>query len=389
MAAGPTLGIATIDIHDKEERSYFRKLIARGNQLGLRTFVFTPEHVHAGSRRIFAYVYDASANKWVREWKPFPNLVYDRCRYKETEPYRRFRRFRDAEQSRLIFLNSPITHKWGMHQLLTASPLVRPYLPETRVYTDHAVLLDSLQRHPLVYLKPINGTGGRGILRIERKRGGRLLVQGRQWNRRIIAPKLVSEGRLASTLAGWNLKDRYLVQQGILNKLPDGRVNDFRLLIQKNGGGEWDITGCAGRIGPRQSITSNLHGGGRAVPMADLLNRRFDSEERAESIRKEVYDLGRHTAVAIENHFGPLCELGIDIAVDPDGHPWLLEVNPKPAREVFARIGEKETYDNAISRPLEYALWLYDQHRKKKAESRARARKPLSPRVRRTAVRRK
>ncbi|RKN85526.1 YheC/YheD family protein [Paenibacillus ginsengarvi] len=382
MANEQTLGIATIDIHDMEERRYFRKLILRGNQLGLRSFVFTPHNVDEKGKRIYAYMYDSSANKWVREWTAYPALVYDRCRYRAGEAYARFKRFRET-QTRLLFLNHPIPHKWGMHQLLSRSERIGPHMPETRVYTDHRELLDSMKRHPLVYVKPINGTGGRGILRVERRSGDRLLVQGRKWDRSIIRPKLVTENRLPSTLAGWELRGRYMVQQGIQNKLPNGRVFDFRLLIQKTGEGEWDVTGCAGRIGPRQSITSNLHGGGQAVPMNTLLGRRFSSEAQIEEIRSKVYDLGYDVAKTIEEHFGSLCELGIDIAVDPDGHPWLLEVNPKPAREVFARIGETTTYEKAISRPLEYALWLHNQHVKKRAESRHKQRAPLSPRVRR------
>jgi hypothetical protein len=47
------------------------------------------------------------------------------------------------------------------------------------------------------------------------------------------------------------------------------------------------------------------------------------------------------------------------LAIDKDGRIFLLEVNPKPAREVFARIGERSIYYKAITQPLEYALWVY------------------------------
>jgi glutathione synthase/RimK-type ligase-like ATP-grasp enzyme len=379
--AEPTLGIMTIAINDMEERSYFRKLIIQAKKLGLRAFVFTPRDVNAKTDRIHAYVYDTEAGKWVRGWTSFPILIYDRCRYKETELFRQFRRFRETYTG-LIYMNRPISNKWGMHQFLAKSAAIRPFLPATRVYSDHGELLDLLQQHRLVYLKPINGTGGRGILRLERRRGGQILVQGREQNRKIVAPKLVSPKLVPAVLSGWNLKNKYLIQQGIRNKLPDGRVHDYRLLIQKNGSGEWEVTGCAGRIGPSQSITSNLHGGGQAVPMVELLHRRFDSVEKVESIRQEVYRLGGEVAKAVEEHFGRLCELGIDIAIDPDGHPWLLELNPKPAREVFSRIGEKDTYEKAISRPLEYALWLYKQHKAKSVETRKKGKRPSLPRMR-------
>ncbi|MFD2876560.1 YheC/YheD family protein [Paenibacillus rhizoplanae] len=38
---------------------------------------------------------------------------------------------------------------------------------------------------------------------------------------------------------------------------------------------------------------------------------------------------------------------------------YVLEVNPKPAREVFARSGDNSTYHKALVRPLEYAMWVY------------------------------
>ncbi|MNY82113.1 hypothetical protein D3C86_2240400 [compost metagenome] len=37
----------------------------------------------------------------------------------------------------------------------------------------------------------------------------------------------------------------------------------------------------------------------------------------------------------------------------------MLEVNPKPAREVFSRSGDSSTYRKALTRPLEYAMWVY------------------------------
>ena len=52
-------------------------------------------------------------------------------------------------------------------------------------------------------------------------------------------------------------------------------------------------------------------------------------------------------------------ELALDLAIDREGRIYVLEVNPKPAREVFARSGDSETYRKALLRPLEYALWVY------------------------------
>ncbi|WP_036736225.1 YheC/YheD family protein, partial [Paenibacillus zanthoxyli] len=69
--------------------------------------------------------------------------------------------------------------------------------------------------------------------------------------------------------------------------------------------------------------------------------------------------LGLDAASFLEDSFGTLCELALDLAIDREGRVFVLEVNPKPAREVFSRAGERDTYHKALQRPLEYALWVY------------------------------
>ncbi|WP_405110033.1 YheC/YheD family protein [Paenibacillus sp. FSL K6-1217] len=48
-------------------------------------------------------------------------------------------------------------------------------MPETLLYQSSADLHRMLRSSSVVYVKPINGTGGRDILRIERQREGKSL----------------------------------------------------------------------------------------------------------------------------------------------------------------------------------------------------------------------
>lgn len=343
-----------------EELDYFQKLVHSGLNLELNVVVFTPEDVHPTKRLINALHYDIESKEWYRKWIPFPVLIYDRCRFQRTYRFPLVRKFRSTYPE-LTYLNRPMSHKWGIHQILSQNRNIRPYLPATVQYRNASDLTKFLQNHKLVYLKPIDGTGGRGIIRIQKLVDGMCLIEGRDRDRRIIAPQRIKPDRIASRLSSWELKDRYLIQQGISLVLKDGRVHDYRLLIQKNGNGDWEVTGCAGRIGAQKSITSNLHGGGAAIPMMKLLQSRFKSIIKITAIQKSMEKLSHDVVIHLEKNFGRLCEMALDIAVDPNGHVWLLEVNPKPAREVFYRIKETHAYENAIRRPLEYATWLSRQ----------------------------
>ncbi len=304
-------------------------------------------------------------------------MIYDRCRIQRSHRFEQLKRFR-SKYSHLTFLNRPMRNKWTVYKTLNGDSRFRPYLPETRIMESSRDVSEMISKYPLLYIKPINGTGGRGILRVERQpgsksrssRSGRTwLIQGRDHSRRIINPEKVTLPVMQRKLSGWGMKvkgTRYLIQRGIQLKLPNGRVHDYRMLVQKNREGEWEPTGCAGRIGPKGSITSNLHGGGRAAGMKDLLGQWIGSEEKIASIQQEAEEVSILIAKHLEQSYGHLCELALDLAIDQKGKIFLLEVNPKPAREVFAKAGEMATYRNAIIRPLEYALWLYGQKARRK-----------------------
>jgi hypothetical protein len=353
------LGVLAMYLSERrlEELSFFRKLSVYGHKLGIQVLVFTPDDIDRSKRKIKALVYDAPSGKWQRKWALIPELIYDRCRYHGIHNFHKISRFR-SQHNKLDYISRPLANKWSMHQTLSEDVDISAHLPATVRYNNPKDMIRLLKQHQRIFLKPRNGTGGRGIVRLQRMSDSVYLMQGRDEQRRIIPEQRISEPQISAKLSSWRLQGRYIIQQGIPLTLKDGRVHDFRMLVQKDGQGEWQVTGCAGRIGPKHSVTSNLHGGGTAIAMDKLLLQRFGNKEKVASIKSEAYELGMNIAHFLEQKFGKQCEIGIDLAIDPKGKVWLLEVNPKPSREVFYRIGERETYRKAITRPLEYALWL-------------------------------
>ncbi|MCL6602756.1 MAG: YheC/YheD family protein [Paenibacillus sp.] len=359
----PVLGILTLYLNEAkqlEEKSVYQKMITQGKRIGLDVFVFTPMDVHSSKELIHALVFDPQTGKWSRKWRPIPKMIYDRCRIQRSERFQQLLRFR-SRYNHLTFLNRPLRNKWTIHQTFSQKSRFRPHMPETVLYQSSADLLRMLKHSPVIYVKPANGTGGRGILRIEKLKNaqGMFDIQGRRQDRRIITPRKVSLTRLTSIVRQWCIGGRFLVQQGIPLRLPGGRFHDYRMLVQKNGQGSWEMTGMAGRVGAARSVTSNLHGGGHAVKAEILLREWLGSVEKADKAMKSSEKLGLEAAAFLENSFSDLCELALDLAIDREGRIYVLEVNPKPAREVFARSGDSETYRKALLRPLEYALWVY------------------------------
>lgn len=367
----PTLGVMTFYLNANQrldDKKFMIQLQRAAKNMNLDLFVFTPEDVDNEKRRIYAHLYDFSQKKWKRQWRRFPDMVFDRCRYQPNKRFQLLRKFR-ADYPHLIYLNRPLRNKWETHQLLYKHDSLKNNLPETRLFTKIEDVTQMLKHTGTVYIKPVNGTGGRGILKVKKKGSHVYTIQGRHMNRSIIGPVSCTLEQLTSKLNAWKKSKRLLVQQGLDLTLPNGRVHDYRMLIQKNKQGKWAVTGIAGRVGARNSVTSNLHGGGKAADAEKLLRHWVGKSMSPGRIIREMERVAFKTIKVIEKQYGKLCELALDLAVDRKGRVWLLEINPKPAREVFNQIGNKKIYYTAIRRPLEYSLWLWKASKKSSVTS--------------------
>jgi len=354
------IGILTLYLNERkviEEIKIYQEMSRIAAKMGVELIVFTPEDVNRGHSQVYAYIYDTAAKVWRRKWIPIPTYIFDRCRFQKTYRMQLLNEFK-AKHPEIKFFNRPLGNKWSVHKKIQEHPLLVDYLPDTIQYQGISSIFKMLKKYPLIYVKPINGTGGRGIIRIEKKGSDYVAISGRDLNRKIIHEQTVKLSQLANYLVKWKLHQiKYIVQQGIMLVLPNGRVHDYRVLVQKNSHGEWEISGAAGRVGALYSVTANLHGGGSALPMDELLYHFINNKSTIAEIKSELSSMCVQLCTYLEDLAGSLYELAVDIAIDKDGKIWIIEINPKPAREVFKQIGDKQTYVKAIRRPLEYAIY--------------------------------
>lgn len=354
MPQKPIIGILTWRRGNRfSEPEYLRHLITTGRQLGAEVYLFSHQDVNEKEGKIRGFVPMARGG-WKSRWFAWPQVVIDR--YRRREPaYMRLR-----HSNLFVFANSPFSKKWRVTKMLAGDERVSRWVPETYVYTP-AKLKAMLMRHPLLYVKPGNGTGGRSILKVAAT-GKAYELLGRDRRNARKTARLSSKAAVEKWVKQWVSQQRikggnFLVQQGVNLALIPGRIADVRVLIQKTKEGEWSVTGCGVRVGGKASSTSNLHGGGVAIPFHLFVSKRF-GEERGQRILRECHLMAHQIASALEERFGRMMEFGLDIGVDVHGHTWLIEVNPKPGREIFRQMGEKETYAQAIRRPIQYALYL-------------------------------
>ncbi|TPG82088.1 YheC/YheD family protein [Brevibacillus laterosporus] len=360
MANRKLIGILTWREGTKfSEPKYFRNLIRQGKELGVKVFLFSHRDVLVKQRRVRGYIPDKQGG-WSSKWFGWPDVVIDRCRTRQPG-YLSFRR-----QKHFLYANSVFSNKWNITDYLWKDETMRKWMPRTQIYSEKA-LHAYMEDFPIVYVKPGNGTGGRSVLKISRVKGGFLLV-GRNKNVQHKTWQVTSRDALVERVNLWVDQEQirkgyFMVQQGLdLALLPD-RPSDTRLLIQKNQQGKWSITGLGVRVGVLKSATSNLHNGGKATDFISFMNNKF-GEERGKEILNECHELAYYTVKKLEEKYGRMLEFGLDIGIDTSGHIWLIEVNPKPGRDIFLGMGKAELYKEAVRNPLAYAIWLAETENK-------------------------
>lgn len=333
------------------EGRFFRELSQAARLVGVRLIVFSPLDINWGQGSVLGFAYRKGVG-WQAKHYPVPRVVYDRLfpsRGHWGLYFGQVARMRKA--FRVTMMGRGLHGKWQMYRIVKRYEDLRPYLPETRLGSVRNITI-MLSRYETIFVKPVFGSGGKGIASIRRLGGGYVV-------HRVGHPRLRVSSLAGAMVALGGLNRRYLIQQGLKLNYLRGSTFDIRAIVQKNGEGQWQVSGKAVRVGRRGNITSNLHTGGRAYDVASVLQRSFPG--KAEEIEQELDKLAIRVAEVMNKHAGPLCDLGLDMGVDVSGKVWLIEVNSKPGRKVFLQIGDREGRQRAVRTLMEYAKYLGEQ----------------------------
>lgn len=361
---GPFVGILALRTRSGplfgELDPFFRALIRQGARLAIPAFMFTPSGVNLKTKQIFGYTYSPLSGgfRWHRQKYPLPDVVYDRIQTRRAEMRPQYARFRaDLAKDVGYWFNEPgFFDKWRFHQLLKDDEVIGPLLPETLRYKGRADLENMLNTFSTVYLKPVGGSLGLGIIKVRRS-GPRFTITYEP-GEKVVMRKATSLTRLERIINRLIRERSYIVQQGLPLARWNGRPFDIRMLMQRSAGGQWFVTKIFSRIARPGSITSNLSRGADACNIHLLLGRVFGRRNKGRLLR-QLHGVGLQCAERIESSLpGTIGELGLDLGISRNGRIWLIEANSKPFLQMTRESGSVQTLTLSVRRPLLFAKFL-------------------------------
>jgi glutathione synthase/RimK-type ligase-like ATP-grasp enzyme len=319
---GPYIGMLS---ERKEERlnqivGNLKSYVYGYEEIGGAVLVFSEEGVDMDRQLIRGFIFNPENQSWEKGVYSYPAAIFKRTGIRK--------RLRNHFQSLLgdAVFNNYVFNKWEAHEWLSSIEAVREYLPDTVLYYQPADIRLFLREWQSAYIKPIYGSQGTGIFRLD-ARGSWFVLHSSQDGEDLeqyFKEREELDGFLKTSLK----PEGYIVQRSLKLISTEERTIDFRLMLVKGGDGYWKDIGIIARHGSKGNITSNVSTGGTAEKAELTFKRVLNlSEEEANHLRNRMSAIGKEAALGLESCGLSCGNLGIDMAIDIEGHIWIIEIN--------------------------------------------------------------
>ncbi|KAA0546557.1 YheC/YheD family protein [Bacillus sp. BGMRC 2118] len=304
---------------------------------GVQFIYFSYGAVDFENRSIKGWEY--ADGKWLQNDYPFPDVIINISGPKTDYQSKVRKQLKDM----IPFTSHPVGNKMKVYRKVKKGETFAEYLIPSFKLKSLEKVKEKVTEYEKIVIKPYSGNKGKKVMFLESSQSNEyVLTTGEE-------KKTLNEEEVEILIEELKREKKYLIQPFIECKTKSGLTYDFRLHVQKNGLGEWEITLIYPRISGSKKLVSNISSGGYRGELDTFLLNEFGDWQ---------FDIRRtldHFAVSFSEHLDELYnksfdELGIDVGLDQNKKLWIFEVNWRP--------GSKHREFEVAKRLIPYALFL-------------------------------
>lgn len=353
---GPVLGLLLA----QSRRFFTERTLEKISDYALRyeeihglLYVFSMDGINFENNTVGGLYYSPGTSKSGPTWNegifPIPDSIFRRVAL----PIGILRKLKELTGNRIF--NSFYFNKLDFWNIVSKNNSVKDNIPDTRVYKSFRDIEQMLDIYESLYIKPVSGTLGNGLVKIVKTKEG-YSFQGKYDQ----YPTIINSREKAIEYVNQIISDyRYLVQQDIQLLRYKGCFIDFRVNMQKDYTMKWNCTGIIGCIGIQGGIHSNYTEDGEYLPFEDfLVNELALGNVRASRKKDEIIELCKKVCQVLDETGENYGDLGIDVGLDQSLKPWIFEANKTQFYSLPLMLNDFEAYYAARTNPVKYAAAL-------------------------------
>ncbi len=278
-----------------------------------------------------SYRFDDETTKFVRVDSTPSRVLYNRISTRALENHPVVQRMlNDFMSAGHVITNPRFLTKTDLMEVWQQNKTMRHMIPDSVKLSTFTTLQHFLDVHHQVYVKPVTGKAGIGIVYLLAKPGQRIDVyeQGPgQLHHVGIMPSKEWYSRHNQQHGG----HAFILQEDANPIRFADRRFDLRMLVQRDEHDHFHVSGAGIRQAQaRYSITTHVPNGGSILTLSDVLPTLFAT--RSKSVQEAAFLAATNAAYAVATLPGVWSEVSVDMGLRKDGTPILYEANAKPMK---------------------------------------------------------
>ncbi len=281
-------------------------------------YTFSPQDIDYNEMLLRGEFYENG--KWISKIVEYPDVIYDRLRLKGIRGYNDVYEELEGIPFTNEFHGNSMSKLEVYDQLSSTSTFDDIIIPYQRVHKVRDIF-QYIDEYEAVIIKPEVGSFARGVHYISKREKNNYFVTESD------TEKEYNEISLRKYLNELISKGTFIVQKYIHTRTIDGSPFDIRVHMFKNRNDEWDFASIYPRIGVRYATISTTITGGYIGNLLGFLDRNFPKVNT-----EQLKQLIKSKSIVVADCFasfntGNFNEIALDIALDIDARPYLIEVN--------------------------------------------------------------
>jgi len=310
-------------------------ILAQEGEAGI-VFFFAPQ-IDFETMTVEGYTF-TNEEGWQTRIHDVPNVIFHNAISSHQPSLESIRKLRKMDW---YLFNQMIGNKWRMTNLMNRWAPLSAHVPDTDYLSEPKEVDDWLSRYPAVYLKPITGCGGTGIMRVEYNEDGLYKISGE-------LEAVMTQEEFYPFIMECRSHTHYIIQREIKLFSVDDRKIDLRVFVVRDGDKKWRAISTVAKWGADDKIVTNLVAGGEMKSL-DWLAEETKKQGVPMPTQEEIERVATEAGESIMSRYPKVTYLGMDVALDYNGDLYLLDLNPAPTRKTLDEEQKRTWYRHMMA----------------------------------------